>query len=207
VVVLGGGIVGYNAALIALGLLADVWILERSVDRMRELEQWMESRVTLQISNRSTIDEAIADADLVIGAVLVTGARAPKLVTREMLGHMRPGSVLVDVAIDQGGCFETSHPTTHSDPTYEVDGVIHYCVANMPGAVPITATHGLTNVTLPFVEEIAHHGVEEALARSRALARGVNVIDGQVTNVPVAESHGLDPVPLHRVLPRVDPSV
>jgi alanine dehydrogenase len=204
VVVLGGGIVGYNAALIALGMLADVWILERSVDRMRELEQWMESRVTLQISNRSTIDEAIATADLVIGAVLVTGARAPKLVTRDMLGHMRPGAVLVDVAIDQGGCFETSRPTTHSDPTYEVDGVIHYCVANMPGAVPITATHGLTNVTLPFVEEIARHGVRDALARSRPLARGVNVVDGRVTNAPVAASHGLPHVPLHRVLPDVE---
>ena len=139
-----------------------------------------------------------------IGAVLVIGARAPKLVTREMLGHMRPGAVLVDVAIDQGGCFETSRPTTHSDPTYEVDGVIHYCVANMPGAVPITATHGLTNVTLPFVEEIANHGVREALARSRPLARGVNVIDGSVTNGPVADSHGLPHVPLRQVLPHVD---
>jgi alanine dehydrogenase len=203
VVVLGGGIVGYNAALIALGMLADVWILERSVDRMRELEQWMESRTTLQISNRSTVDEAISAADMVIGAVLVAGARAPKLVTRDMLGHMKPGAVLVDVAIDQGGCFETSRPTTHSEPTYEVDGVIHYCVANMPGAVPITSTNGLTNVTLPYVELIANLGLEEALRESRPLARGVNVMGGAVTNEPVAESLGLEYRPLAELVPSI----
>ena len=199
-VILGGGIVGYNAALIALGMLSDVWILERSVDRMRELEQWLDSRATLQISNRSTVDDAVSDADLVIGAVLVTGARAPKLVTRDMLGHMKPGAVLVDVAIDQGGCFETSRPTTHSDPTYVVDGVLHYCVANMPGAVPITSTGGLTNVTLPFVELIANRGLDDAVRRSRPLARGVNVIAGRVTNEPVAESLGLEHVPLSEVI-------
>lgn len=191
VVVLGGGIVGYNAALIAVGMQADVWVLERSVDRMRELENMMDGRITLEISNRQMVEEAIAGADLVIGAVLVTGARAPKLVTRDMLGVMKPGAVLVDVAIDQGGCFETSKPTTHSDPVYEVDGVVHYCVANMPGAVPITSTRGLTNVTLPYAELLADKGLEEALRFSRPLAKGVNVMAGKVTNQPVAESHGL----------------
>jgi len=191
VVVLGGGIVGYNAALIAVGMQADVWVLERSVDRMRELENMMDGRITLEISNRQMVEEAISGADLVIGAVLVTGARAPKLVTRDMLSAMKPGAVLVDVAIDQGGCFETSKPTTHSDPVYEVDGVVHYCVANMPGAVPITSTRGLTNVTLPYAELLADKGLEEALRLSRPLAKGVNVMAGKVTNQPVAESHGL----------------
>ena len=191
VVVLGGGIVGYNAALIAVGMQADVWVLERSVDRMRELETMMDGRITLEISNRQMVEEAITGADLVIGAVLVTGARAPKLVTRDMLGAMKPGAVLVDVAIDQGGCFETSKPTTHSDPVYEVDGVVHYCVANMPGAVPITSTRGLTNVTLPYAELLADKGLEEALRFSRPLAKGVNVMAGKVVNQPVADSHGL----------------
>jgi alanine dehydrogenase len=191
VVVLGGGIVGYNAALIAVGMQADVWVLEKSVDRMRDLETMMDGRITLEISNQQTIDEVCSDADLVIGAVLVTGARAPKLVTREMLGHMKEGAVLVDVAIDQGGCFETSHPTTHSDPTFVVDGVVHYCVANMPGAVPITSTRGLTNVTLPYAELLADRGLDEALRFSRPLARGVNVHAGKVVNRPVADSHGL----------------
>jgi alanine dehydrogenase len=196
VVVLGGGIVGYNAALIAVGMQADVWVLERSVDRMRELENMMDGRITLEISNRQMVEEAITGADLVIGAVLVTGARAPKLVTRDMLGAMKPGAVLVDVAIDQGGCFETSKPTTHSDPIYEVDGVVHYCVANMPGAVPITSTRGLTNVTLPYAELLADKGLEEALRFSRPLAKGVNVMAGTVTNQPVADSHGLPHTPL-----------
>ncbi|MFM7553635.1 MAG: alanine dehydrogenase [Actinomycetota bacterium] len=191
VVVLGGGIVGYNAALIAVGMQADVWVLERSVDRMRELENMMDGRITLETSNRQMVEEAITGADLVIGAVLVTGARSPKLVTRDMLGVMKPGAVLVDVAIDQGGCFETSKPTTHSDPVYEVDGVVHYCVANMPGAVPITSTRGLTNVTLPYAELLADKGLEEALRYSRPLAKGVNVMAGKVVNQPVAESHGL----------------
>src|SRR4249919_3991177 len=140
VAVLGGGIVGYNAALIAVGMQADVWVLDRSVDRMRDLEMMLDGRITLAMSNRLQIEEVIPSADLVIGAVLIPGARAPKLVTRDMLGSMKPGAVLVDVSIDQGGCFETSHPTTHSDPIYEVDGVVHYCVANMPGAVPRTST-------------------------------------------------------------------
>ena len=149
VVVLGGGIVGYNAALIAVGMQADVWVLDKSVQRMRDLEMMLDGRITLAMSNQLAIDEAVENADLVIGAVLIPGARAPKLITREMLPALKPGAALVDVAIDQGGCFETSHPTTHSDPVYIVDGIVHYCVSNMPGAVPITSTAGLTNVTLP----------------------------------------------------------
>jgi len=200
VVVLGGGIVGYNAALIAVGMQADVWVLERSVDRMRELEMMLDGRITLEISNRQMVEEAIANADLVIGAVLVTGARAPRLITKDMLKGMKEGAVLVDVAIDQGGCFETSTPTTHSDPTYVVDGIVHYCVANMPGAVPITSTRGLTNVTLPYAELLADKGLDEALRASRPLARGVNVHAGKVTNAPVAESHGLVYTPLAELI-------
>ena len=182
--------------MIAVGMQADVWVLERSVDRMRELDTMLGGRITLSISNRHAVEEAIVDADLVIGAVLVHGAKAPHLVTRDMLGLMKRAAVLVDVAIDQGGCFETSRPTTHSDPVYEVDGVVHYCVANMPGAVPITSTKGLTNVTLPYVELIARHGAEEAIRRSRPLARGVNVMAGAITNEPVAESLGYVTTPI-----------
>ncbi len=196
VVVLGGGIVGYSAALIAVGMQADVWVLDRSVGRMRELEMMLAGRITLAMSNRLQIEEAIEDADLVVGAVLIPGARAPKLVTRDMLRAMKPGSVLVDVAIDQGGCFETSRPTTHSDPIYTVEGVVHYCVANMPGAVPVTATKALTNVTLPYVEAIADLGVRNAIAHDPALARGVNVMDGKLTYEAVADAHGLPYTPL-----------
>ena len=201
VVVLGGGIVGYNAALIAVGMQADVWVLDKSVQRMRDLEMMLDGRITLAMSNQLAIDEAVENADLVIGAVLIPGARAPKLVTREMLPGLKPGAALVDVAIDQGGCFETSHPTTHSDPVYIVDGIVHYCVSNMPGAVPITSTAGLTNVTLPYVEQIADLGVREAIARSRPLGRGVNVFEGKLTYEAVAEAHGLDYSPLDEVLP------
>jgi alanine dehydrogenase len=196
VVVLGGGIVGYNAALIAVGMQANVWVLDRSIDRMRELDPMLDGRATIVMSTTLELEEAIADADLVIGAVLVPGARAPKLVTREMLGLMRPGAVLVDVAIDQGGCFETSHATTHSDPTYVVDGIVHYCVANMPGAVPISSTRALTNATLPYLELLADRGFEGAIATSPALARGVNVVAGQVTSAPVADALGHPFVPL-----------
>ena len=201
VVVLGGGIVGYNAALIAVGMQADVWILDRSVERMRDLEMMLDGRITLAMSNRLQIEQVAADADLIIGAVLIPGARAPKLITRDMLGGLKPGAVLVDVAIDQGGCFETSRPTTHSDPIYEVDGIVHYCVANMPGAVPATSTFALTNVTLPYVEAIADHGIREAVARDRALGRGVNIVDGKLTYQAVADAHGLDYSPLEQVLP------
>jgi alanine dehydrogenase len=201
VVVLGGGIVGYNAALIAVGMQADVWILDKSVERMRDLEMMLDGRITLSMSNRLQIELAAADADLIIGAVLIPGARAPKLITREMLAGLKPGAVLVDVAIDQGGCFETSRPTTHSDPIYEVDGIVHYCVANMPGAVPITSTFALTNMTLPYVEAIADLGVREAIVRDRALWRGVSVLDGKLTYEAVAEAHGLPFVPLEQALP------
>src|SRR6184192_2759029 len=201
VLVIGGGIVGYNAAVIALGLGANVTILERSIDRMRHLDEVLSGRVSLVMSSTLQIEESIVEADVVIGAVLIPGAVAPKLVTREMVTAMKDGAVLCDVAIDQGGCAETSHPTTHSDPTYVVDGVTHYCVANMPGAVPITSTKALTNVTLPYVEAIADHGLREAVARDRALARGVNVLEGKVTYEAVAEAHGFEYSPLDDVLP------
>ncbi len=203
VVVLGGGVVGLNAALIAVGMGADVWVLDLSVDRMRELEIALDGRITLAKSNRLQIEEAIADADMVIGAVLVPGARAPKLVTRDMLAGMKPGAVLVDVAIDQGGCFETSHATTHDAPVYDVDGIVHYCVANMPGAVPITATKGLTNVTLPYAEAIADKGVDRAVADDLSLARGVNVARGRIVYEAVAAAHGMEYTPLGDVMPQV----
>jgi alanine dehydrogenase len=201
VVVLGGGIVGYNAALIAVGMQADVWVLDKSVDRMRDLEMMLDGRITLAMSNQLAIEETVATADLIIGAVLIPGARAPKLITRAMLGGLKPGAVLVDVSIDQGGCFETSHPTTHSDPIFEVDGIVHYCVSNMPGAVPVTSTYALTNVTLPYAELIADYGVRGAIGHSRPLARGVNVFEGKLTYEAVAEAHGLDYSPLDEVLP------
>ncbi len=196
VVVIGGGMVGYNAALIALGLGAQVTILERSVERMRYLEEILSGRVTLLMSSSLQIEESLRDADLVIGAVLIPGALAPKLIIREMLSEMKAQSVIVDVAIDQGGCAETSRPTTHDDPVYSVEGIIHYCVANMPGAVPITSTRALTNVTLPYVEEIAEHGTAVAVRDDHDLARGVNVIGGRITYEAVAEAHGLDYTPL-----------
>jgi alanine dehydrogenase len=201
VVVLGGGIVGYNAALIAVGMQADVWVLDKSVQRMRDLEMMLDGRITLAMSNQLAIDETVENADLVIGAVLIPGARAPKLITREMLSGLKPGAALVDVAIDQGGCFDTSHPTTHSDPVFVVDGIVHYCVSNMPGAVPITSTAGLTNVTLPYVEQIADLGVREAVTRNRALGRGVNVFEGKLTYEAVAEAHDLEYSRLDEVLP------
>ena len=200
VVVIGGGIVGYNAAVIALGLGAQVTILERSVDRMRHLEEILSGRVSLLMSSSLQVEESLKEADLVIGAVLIPGALAPKLVTRDMLVSMKEGSVLVDVAIDQGGCAETSRATTHDDPVYTVEGVIHYCVANMPGAVPITSTRALTNVTLPYVEAIADHGVVDAIRRDPALARGVNVLGGHVTYEAVAEAHSLEYTPLDDAL-------
>jgi alanine dehydrogenase len=200
VVVIGGGMVGYNAAVIALGLGAQVTILERSIDRMRHLEEVLGSRVTLLMSSSLQIQVSVAAADVVVGAVLIPGALAPKLISREMVSGMKEGSVVADVAIDQGGCVETSRPTTHSEPVFVVDGVIHYCVANMPGAVPITSTKALTNATLPYVEAIADRGLREAIAHDPALARGVNVIEGRITYEAVAEAHGLDYTPLDDVL-------
>jgi len=201
VVIVGGGVVGYNAAVIALGLGAQVTILERSIDRMRYLEEILSGRVTLLMSSSLQVAASVEEADLVIGAVLIPGAVAPKLVTREMISGMKEGAVVVDVAIDQGGCFETSHATTHADPVYVVDGVTHYCVANMPGAVPITSTRALTNATLPYVEAIADRGLPAAVADDPALAKGVNVIDGKLTYEAVAEAHGLAYTPLDDVLP------
>jgi alanine dehydrogenase len=201
VLVLGGGVVGYNAAVIAIGLGAQVTILDKSIDRMRYLDEILSGRVSTVMSTTLQIESMIGDADLVIGAVLVPGARAPKLVTRDMLGGMKNGAVIVDVAIDQGGCVETAHATTHSDPVYEVDGVLHYCVANMPGGVPITSTKALTNATLPYVEAIAEHGLADAVARDKALAKGVNVLEGRITYEPVAEAHDLDYTPLGELLP------
>jgi alanine dehydrogenase len=200
VLIIGGGIVGYNAAVIAIGLGANVTILERSIDRMRHLDEILSGRVSLVMSSTLQVEESVRGADVVIGAVLIPGARAPKLITREMLTTMKKGSVLCDVAIDQGGCAETSRPTTHTDPVYVVAGVTHYCVANMPGAVPITSTKALTNATLPYVEAIAEHGLVEAVARDPALAKGVNVFDGKVTYEAVAEAHDLEYVPLEGVL-------
>ncbi|HEY3920759.1 MAG TPA: alanine dehydrogenase [Gaiellaceae bacterium] len=200
VVIIGGGIVGYNSAVIALGLGAQVTILERSIDRMRHLEEVLSGRVSLLMSSSLQIQSSVEDADLVIGAVLIPGALAPKLVTREMIAGMKSGAVVADVAIDQGGCFETSKPTTHSDPVYVVDGVTHYCVANMPGGVPITATKALTNATLPYVEAIAGLGLRDAVAADPDLAKGVNVLRGRITYAAVAEAHGLDYTPLEDAL-------
>ena len=201
VVVIGGGIVGYNAAIIAIGLGAQVTILERSIDRMRHLEEILSGRVTLMMSSSLQIQESVADADAVIGAVLIPGALAPKLVTEDMVRGMKEGAVIADVAIDQGGCFATSRATTHRDPVYDVHGVIHYCVANMPGAVPITSTKALTNATLPYVLAIADNGLRDAVANDPALAKGVNVLDGKVTYEAVAEAHDLEFSPLEDVLP------
>ena len=196
VLVLGGGVVGYNAALIALGLGAQVTIVDRSADRMRRLDQILFGRVGTVMSSALEIQSRIADADLVIGAVLVPGSRAPRLVTAEMLPAMRTGSVIVDVAIDKGGCVETAAATTHSEPVYKVEGIVHYCVANMPGGVPVTSTRTLTNATLPYVAAIADLGLARAIARQPALGHGVNVMAGRVTCRPVADAHDLELTPV-----------
>ena len=187
-VVIGGGVVGLQAARIALGLEAEVTILDRSLARLRFLDESFGPRARVLMSDAHAVQDALRDADVVIGAVLVPGALAPRLVTREMLSLMKPGALVVDVAIDQGGCFETSHPTTHGDPVYDVDGVTHYCVANMPGAVPVTATRALTNATLPYIRRLAA-GVDGALDADPGLARGVNVRDGAIAYEPVAVAH------------------
>ena len=191
VVILGGGIAGTHAAEMAVGLRSDVTVVDRSVDRLRELSSIFGSSLRTAYSTTETIEKLVLDADLVIGAVLVVGDAAPKLVTRAMVKRMKPGAVLVDIAIDQGGCFETSHPTTHAEPTFVVDGVIHYCVANMPGAVPRTSTFALTNATLPYVRAIAGLGWEEAFRRDSGLAAGLNVHAGKITHPAVASALGL----------------
>jgi alanine dehydrogenase len=188
VLVIGGGVVGLNAALIAIGMQADVFVYDRSIDRLRELDLVFGGRASTVYSSTLAIEEMLPAADLVIGAVLIHGARAPWVIRREQLGLMKHRAVLVDVSIDQGGCFETSRPTTHSAPTYEVDGITHYCVTNMPGAVPVTATYALTNATLPYVLRLAGDGVLAALAASRELRLGVNVADGRVVHSAVAEA-------------------
>jgi alanine dehydrogenase len=179
-----------NAAIIAIGMQADVFVFDRSIDRLRELEVAFGGRASTVYSSTLAIEQMLPAADLVIGAVLIHGGRAPHVISRQQLGLMRRHAVLVDVSIDQGGCFETSHPTTHSDPTFEVDGITHYCVANMPGAVPITSTYALTNATLPYVLALADHGVEEALERDPGLRLGLNVKDGEITHPAVAEALG-----------------
>jgi alanine dehydrogenase len=188
VLVIGGGVVGMNAAIIAIGMQADVFVFDRSIDRLRELEVAFSGRASTVYSSTLAIEEMLPAADLVIGAVLIHGGRAPRVVTRKDLSLMKRHAVLVDVSIDQGGCFETSRPTTHSNPTYEVDGITHYCVTNMPGAVPITSTYALTNATLPYVIELAEFGVDEALARNEALRHGLNVRSGEITHPAVAEA-------------------
>ncbi|HYQ78287.1 MAG TPA: alanine dehydrogenase [Solirubrobacterales bacterium] len=200
VMVIGGGVVGMNAAFIAIGMEADVFVYDRSIDRLRELEVDFGGRCSTVYSTTLAIEEMLPNADLVIGAVLVHGARAPYVIRREQLALMKPGAVLVDVAIDQGGCFETSRPTTHREPTFEVDGITHYCVANMPGAVPITSTHALTNATLPYALALADHGVAEAIRRDPGLRPGVNVAGGKVTHPAVAEGVGMDYVPVEDAL-------
>ncbi|WP_435015571.1 alanine dehydrogenase [Tundrisphaera sp. TA3] len=200
VAVLGGGIVGSNAAKVAAGLGANVRILDINLDRLRYLDDIMPPNVTTLYSDRHTILESVERADLVIGAILITGARAPRLVRRSDLARMKPGAVIVDVAIDQGGCFETSRPTTHREPTYVIDGVVHYCVTNMPGAVGRTSTYALGNVTLPYVLQIARSGWEAFAGSSTGFAEGVNIDRGRVTNEAVASTFGLPYVPLSSTL-------
>jgi alanine dehydrogenase len=192
VMVIGGGAVGMNAAFIAIGMEADVFVYDVSIDKLRELDIAFGGRASTVFSSTLSIEERLPDMDLVIGGVLVHGARAPHVIKRDQLGLMKRHAVLVDVAIDQGGCFETSHPTTHGEPTFEVDGIIHYCVTNMPGAVPITSTYALTNATLPYVLALADHGVADAARRDPGLKLGINVAGGKVTHPAVAEGVGME---------------
>ena len=200
VVIIGGGIVGLNAARMALGLGARVTILEASADRMRHLDDLFLGAVTTLASNRHNLLTAMSRADVLVGAVLIPGHSAPKLVTRDMLSEMKPGSVAVDVSVDQGGCFETTHATTHSDPVYDVDGIVHYCVANMPGAVPRTSTFALNNVTMPYTLALANLGVAGASQADPGLRKGVNTYSGHITCQPVAESQGRDYVELGELI-------
>lgn len=200
VIIIGGGVVGTNAAEMAIGMGANVTIVDRNVERLRYLEHVLHGRIHTVASNQHAIGALVAEADLVIGGVLIAGAKAPKLVTEEMIATMRPGSVVVDVAIDQGGCIATAKPTSHSDPVYSIDGVIHYCVTNMPGAVPRTSTLALANVTLPYALELAEHGLQKAVQRDPALAKGVNVLEGHITYEAVATAFGMEYTPLETVL-------
>jgi alanine dehydrogenase len=206
VMVIGGGAVGMNAAFIAIGMEADVFVYDTSIDKLRELDVAFGGRASTVFSSTLSIEERLGDMDLIIGAVLVHGARAPHVITRQQLKLMRQHAVLVDVAIDQGGCFETSRPTTHGDPTYEVDGIIHYCVTNMPGAVPITSTYALTNATLPYVTALADHGIAAAAAKDPGLRLGINVAAGKVTHPAVAEGVGAEYVAPEQVLDIPAPS-
>jgi alanine dehydrogenase len=200
VVVLGAGMAGLNAAWIAAGMEAEVTVLDRNVDRLRYVDQIQKGRIQTVMSSGLAIEQLVGEADLVIGAVLIPGAKAPNLVTEAIVREMRSGAVIVDISIDQGGCVETAHVTTHSAPTYVVHDVVHYCVGNMPGAVPRTSTYALTNVTLPYVLDIAGDGLEEAVRRDAALALGVNALDGVLANEGVAQAHGLPYQPLSAVV-------
>ncbi|MFJ4095229.1 alanine dehydrogenase [Kitasatospora sp. NPDC089913] len=199
-VVIGGGVSGWHAATIAIGMGYDVTLLDRDINKLREADKIFGTKIKAIMSNSFELEKAVIEADLVIGAVLIPGAKAPKLVTNELVSRMKPGSVLVDIAIDQGGCFEDSHATTHAEPTFQVHNSVFYCVANMPGAVPNTSTYALTNATLPYVVELANRGWKEALRRDAALAKGLNVHEGQITFAAVAEAFGLESVSLDSVL-------
>jgi alanine dehydrogenase len=199
VVVIGAGVSGMNAAAIALGMQAEVVVLDRDIDKLRAADRIYQGHMQTVASNAYEVERAVLDADLVIGAVLVAGAKAPVLVSNEVVSRMKPGSVLVDIAVDQGGCFEDTRPTTHDDPTFRVHESVFYCVANMPGAVPNTSTHALTNVTLPYVMALANQGTAAAAAADPSLAHGVNVVDGQVVLAEVAEAHGMHAVGLQEV--------
>jgi alanine dehydrogenase len=199
-VVIGAGVSGMNAAAIALGMQAEVLLLDKNIHRLRDADRIYQGHLQTVASNLFEIEKAVLDADMVIGAVLVPGAKAPQLISNELVKRMKPGSVLVDISIDQGGCFEDSRPTTHADPTYRVHNSMFYCVANMPGAVPHTSTYALTNVTLPYALELANRGWREALQADPALAKGLNTFGGEVTYGPVAEAHGVKHLPLETVL-------
>jgi alanine dehydrogenase len=200
VVVIGAGVSGMNAAAIALGMQAEVLLLDRNINKLRAADAIYQGHLQTVASNAYEVERAVLDADLVIGAVLVPGAKAPTLISNELVSRMKQGSVLVDISIDQGGCFEDSRPTTHADPVYKVHDSVFYCVANMPGAVPHTSTYALTNVTLPYALELANHGWREAMRRDPALANGLNTHDGHVTYGPVAEAHGMKSLSLEEVL-------
>ncbi|MFE3584503.1 alanine dehydrogenase [Streptomyces vinaceus] len=199
-VVIGGGVSGWNAAQIAIGMGFHVTLLDKDINKLREADKIFGTKIKTIVSNAYELEKAVVEADLVIGAVLIPGAKAPKLVTNELVAKMKPGSVLVDIAIDQGGCFEDSRPTTHAEPTFQVHNSVFYCVANMPGAVPNTSTYALTNATLPYIVQLANLGWAEALRRDPALALGLNTHDGQVVYGPVAEAHGLPTLELGTLL-------